>query len=85
MSKKQQLDKNMKLSAKLADFISSHPEINKVIPSGASLVPFSANDNILNKMNEQIIPGLIEEGKKVVKAKETKNKKEPWKFILLSA
>ena len=84
MSKKQQLDKNMKLTAKLADFIASHPEVNQVIPSDASIVPFSANDSILNRMNEKIIPGLIEEGKNVVKAKETKNSKEPWKFTSVS-
>lgn len=85
MSKKQQLDKNMRLTAKLADFIASHPEINRSIPSGASIVPFSASDNILNRMNEKLIPGLKEEGKTIVKAEETKNKREPWKFILLSA
>lgn len=83
MSKKQQLDKNMNLTAKLADFIATHPEVNKNIPSGASIVPFSVKDNILNRMNEQLIPGLKEEGKTVVKAKETKNTKEPWKFITL--
>ena len=80
MSKKQQLDKNMKLTTKLADFIATHPEVNKGIPSGASIVPFSASDNVLNRMNEKLIPGLREEGKIVVKAKETKNKKEQWEF-----
>lgn len=83
MSKKQQLDKNMKLTVKLADFIASHPEVNKAIPSGASIVPFSAKDNILNRMNKKLIPGLKEEGKTVVKAEETKNSKEPWKFVTL--
>lgn len=84
MSKKQQLDKNMKLTAKLADFIASHPEVNKTIPSGASIVPFSFSDSILNRMNEKLIPGLREEGKKVVKAEETKNSKEPWRFTAVS-
>ncbi len=83
MSKKQQLDKNMKLTVKLADFIVSHPKVNSNIPSGASIVPFSASDNILNMMNEKLIPGLKEEGKTVVKAKETKSTKEPWEFITL--
>lgn len=82
MSKKQQLDKNMKLTVKLADFIASHPDINRCIPSGASIVPFSASNDVLNRMNEQLIPGLKEEGKIVVKAKETKNIKEPWEFII---
>lgn len=82
MSKKQQLNKNMKLTAKLADFIASHPEVNRSIPSGASIVPFSASNDVLNRMNEELIPGLREEGKIVVKAKETKNKKEPWEFII---
>lgn len=83
MSKKQQLDKNMKLTVKLADFIASHPEANKAIPSGASIVPFSVSDNVLNRMNEKIIPGLKEEGKTVVKAKETKDNKNPWQFVTL--
>lgn len=83
MSKKQQLDKNMKLTVKLADFIASHPEVNKSIPSGSSIVPFSASNDVLNRMNEKLIPGLKEEGKIVVKAKETKNSKKPWEFITL--
>ena len=82
MSKKQQAIKNMDLTAKLADYIAVHPEASeKVFASGASVVPFSLNDRELNKANERLVEDLLEEGKKVVKAKETKNSKEPWEFI----
>ena len=36
----------------------------------------------LNEENEKLVEELLEEGKIVVKAKETKNKKEPWEFII---
>ena len=86
MSKKQQAIKNMDLTAKLADYINLHPEAsNKVFVSGASVVPFSATNKELNKLNEELARDLLQEGKQVVRAQESKAKKEPWKFILLSA
>lgn len=78
MSQKQQAEKNLKLSSKLADFIAEHP---KSVMSGASVVPFSATDEKLNKENDKLVQELLEEGKTVVKAKETKNSKNPWEFI----
>lgn len=86
MSKKQQAQGNLHLTVKLTDYLSKNPEIDKhVWESGVSLVPFSANDNRLNKENDKLVEELLAEGKIVVKAEETKNSKEPWKFILLSA
>lgn len=86
MSKKQQAVKNMDLTVKLTDYLATHPEDSKnFYASGASVVPFSATDKKLNKVNDELVKDLLEEGKKVVKAKETKDKKNPWEFILLSA
>lgn len=85
MSNKQQASKNMDLTAKLADYIAEHPEISRqVFVSGASIVPFSLNDKDLNKANEKLVKDLLEEGKKVIKIKETKNRKEPWEFVSTS-
>lgn len=88
MTKLKQLDKNMKLTVKLANYIAKHskdPEVKKLSGiSGVSIVPFSATDKELNDENEKIIPGLIEEGKKVIKAEETKNSKTPWRFEQVS-
>jgi len=82
MSKKQQAIKNMDLTAKLADYIAIHPEASKkVFASGASIVPFSLYDKGLNEANEKLVKELLEEDKKVVKAKETKDRKNPWEFI----
>lgn len=80
MSKKQQTEKNLKLSVKLADFIADNPQLSKSVISGASVVPFSINDENLNKENEKLVEELLEEGKKVIKAKEIDNIKNPWKF-----
>ncbi len=85
MSKKQQAQKNLNLTVKLTNYLTKHPELNKYVwgASGVSLVLFSATDKNLNKENEKLVEELKEEGKKVVKAEETKNTKEPWKFITL--
>ncbi len=85
MSKKQQAVKNMDLTVKLTDYLASHPEDSKnFYSSNASVVPFSATDKKLNEINDELVKDLLEEGKKVVKAEETKSKKEPWKFVSVS-
>lgn len=83
MSNKKQAQKNLKLSVKLANFIADNPQLSKTVISGASVVPFSLEDKELNKANEKLVEELLEEGKRVVKAEETKNSKEPWKFMQL--
>lgn len=83
MSNKKQAEKNLKLSVKLANFIADNPQLSKTVISGASVVPFSLEDKELNKANEKLVEELLEEGKRVVKAEETKNSKEPWKFMQL--
>ena len=85
MSKKQQAEKNLKLYAKLADFIAEHPKLSGTVISSGSVVLFSATDKNLNKVNEKLIKGLLEEGKTVVKAEETKDKKNPWNFTSVSS
>lgn len=85
MSKKQQAKKNLTLTVKLTDYLAKNPEIDKYVwEGGVSLVPFSANDKRLNSENEKLVEELLEEGKKVVKAKETQDKKNPWEFISIS-
>ena len=81
MSKKQQAQKNLNLTVKLTDYLAGNPEMDKhVWGSGVSLVTFSATDKKLNTANQELVESLLEEGKKVVKAQETKNSKQPWKF-----
>lgn len=81
VTKMKQLDENMKLSVKLADFLAKHP---KAVALGASVVPFSAYNQDLNRENEKLVESLKDEGKKVVKAEETKSDKTPWKFEQVS-
>ncbi len=85
MSTKIQAEKNIKLSAKLADFLVSHPDVSKKLPDNASFVTFSAKDKNLNDVNTELIQELLKEGKNVVKAQETSNDKQPWKFSSVSA
>lgn len=85
MSKKKQIDKNIKLSEKLATFIAENPDLYQDLPSHASFVVFSLRDKELNKINQKLIQSLLQEGKQVVKAEETEDKSKPWKFIPVSA
>lgn len=84
MSKKTQLNKNIDLSTKLADFIVKHPEKVKNIPSGSTYVVISAKDSALNNMNNELIKKMISKGKKVVKATEKKVDRNNWEFQFIS-
>jgi Family of unknown function (DUF5647) len=77
MITKIQTEENLKLPEKLADFLVRHPEVSKTMPNDASFVTFSAEDAQLNEVNKKLIEELLEEGKHVVKAQETNNKKQP--------
>jgi len=81
MSKKDQFQKNLRLSAKLADYIANHPSLFKKHGEG-SYVVFSKTDNSLNEMNENLLKDIKKEkkSKKVIKATFTGHKNNPWKF-----
>lgn len=85
MTKQLQADKNLKLSAKVAEYIAKNPEKVKDLKGKLSFVIFSAEDTKLNEANTDLANKLKREGKKVVKVEETKNKKFPWKFTPLPA
>src|SRR5659263_659421 len=85
MDKKTQAEKNLQLMEKLTKFLLSHPEIDKQLPVDASLVILSAEDKTLNEVNDKLIPGLLEEGKHVVKAQEIKSDTNKWEFSTISA
>jgi hypothetical protein len=85
MDKKTQTEKNLQLMEKLTKFLLSHPEIDKQLPVDASLVILSAEDKTLNEVNDKLIPGLLEEGKHVVKAQEIKSDANKWEFSPISA
>jgi hypothetical protein len=85
MDKKTQAEKNLELMEKLTKFLLSHPEIDDTLPKDASLVILSAEDKNLNAVNDKLIPGLLEEGKHVVKAQEVKSDTNTWKFSPVSA
>jgi hypothetical protein len=85
MDKKIQAEKNLELMEKLTKFLLSHPEIDDTLPKDASLVILSAEDKNLNAVNDKLIPGLLEEGKHVVKAQEIKSDTNTWKFSPISA
>jgi Family of unknown function (DUF5647) len=85
MDKKTQAEKNLELMEKLTKFLLSHPEIDDTLPKDASLVILSAEDKNLNAVNDKLTPGLLEEGKHVVKAQEIKSDTNTWKFSPISA
>jgi hypothetical protein len=85
MNNKTQAEKNLELMEKLTKFLLSHPEIDDELPKDASLVILSAEDTALNDVNDKLIPGLLQEGKHVVKAQEIKSDTNTWEFSPVSA
>ncbi len=78
MSKKEQAKLNIGLNEKLMSFVLKHTTIlNKYADS--SFVVFSDNKK-LNKLNEELVLELKNEGRKVVRAEYTKDKSNPWNF-----
>jgi Family of unknown function (DUF5647) len=73
------------LRVKLTKFLLSHPEIDDKLPKDASLIILSAEDKNLNEVNDKLIPGLLEEGKHVVKAQEIKSDINKWEFSPVTA
>jgi hypothetical protein len=79
MSKKQQIQKNLKLSEELMEYLADNPYNSK--EKNVSFVVFTQNDKELNKLNSNLINSLIEEGKHVIKAIQTSDKNHPWSFL----
>lgn len=75
MTKHQQVTKNIGLSGELMSYMISNRIKSK---PNHSYVVFSINDEKLNNANENLIKGLIKEGRKVIKAVKTNDPKEPW-------
>lgn len=80
MTKKKQAIKNLDLSQKLAEYIAANPDAIKKLPKKSTFVVFSSADDLLNEENKKLIQSIIAEGKKVIKAIQTKDKLNPWKF-----
>lgn len=85
MTKNKQFIKNIDLSEKLANYIAKNPKEVENLPENASFVTFSFADDELNLENKILIESLRKEGKKVVKAEQTGDRKTPWKFTQGSA
>jgi Family of unknown function (DUF5647) len=85
MNTKIQAEKNLQLMEKLTEFLLTHPEVDKQLPRDASFIILSAEDKNLNDVNDKLIPGLLEEGKHVVKAQEIKSDTNSWKFSPVTA
>jgi hypothetical protein len=84
MSKKSiiQFNKNIDLSSKLLDYVSSRPKLLAGFPVDACMVIIPANDKELLESNEKLIDKMVESGKSVVKA--TSNASgSSWKFSVL--
>ena len=84
MTKKKQATKNLDLSQKLAEYIAGNPDTVKNLPKNSSFVVFSSADESLNEENQKLIDSVLAEGKKVIKAIQTKDKVNPWKFYPLA-
>jgi hypothetical protein len=81
MSRKDQAIKNIDLSQELAMYIARHPDVAKKMPKSSNFVAFSASDKKLNQANEKLIASLVDEGKPIIKAVQTNDKLNPWKFF----
>lgn len=81
MSRKDQAVKNIDLSRELAMYIAKHPDVAKKMPKSSNFVAFSAQDAELNKANEKLIASLVDERKPIIKAVQTNDKFNPWKFF----
>lgn len=77
MSEKQ-IKQNFSLSSKLTKYLLKNKQLMGKYANGITFVVFSAKDEQLNKLNNDLAIKLIKQGKKVVKAKEPKNYKSPW-------
>ncbi len=85
MTKQQQTTANMKLLEKLTEYLAENPQEDTEKGRESSYVLFSSQNDELNVMNERLLRALINEGDKVIKAEETKDKTIPWKFTPISA
>lgn len=82
MSKNKQIEKNLQLSGELMEYLADNPSQSPTKKWGSvSFVVLTKNDDKLNKFNSQLIDSLLDEGKKVVKAVQTSDKKHPWTFL----
>ncbi len=80
MNKNVQTKKNIDLTQKLIEYILKGNDVPE-LPQDVSFVPFSKNDEELNKANQELLENLSKEDKPVVKAEEPKTNKESWKII----
>jgi hypothetical protein len=80
MSRKVQAMKNAPLVKELAMYIAKHPKAGKKSDESVTYVAFSAKDAELNKENKKLIASFVKEGRKVIKAVQTNDKFNPWKF-----
>lgn len=81
MTKTKQIKKNLKLSEQLLNYLASNPTDAPGKKAGnVSYVVISKDDKELNKLNYNLIVGLQDEGKTVIKAEQTQDKKQPWIF-----
>ena len=82
MSKQQQLEKNLQLSEELMEYLADNPSQFPTKKSGSvSFIVITKDDKELNKLNIRLIDSLRDEGKKVMKAFQTLDKKQPWTFL----
>ncbi|MDO8658629.1 MAG: hypothetical protein Q7K55_07835 [Candidatus Levybacteria bacterium] len=79
MSNKLQTSKNIELTGKLLDYLSSGKN-SPNLPEDVSIVPFSKNNKKLNSANEKLVEILSKE-KPVAIAEEPKTEKQDWKII----
>jgi hypothetical protein len=65
--------------------LAKHPVSIDEEPERTSFVVFSSHDTKLNEANTKFLESLLDEGRKVIKAEETNDKHNPWKFTPVTA
>lgn len=80
MPTKTQINKNLELSEKLLDYLSDNP---RKTTEQVSYIVITKDDAELNQVNLELGKSMAKHGKKVIKALETKDKANPWKFATI--
>ena len=80
MSKNEQTSKNLALTYRLIDYISTGEDVPD-LPPDVSFIPFSRSDKKLNKENEELLKLLSQDEDPVVMAQEPETEEGSWKLV----
>ena len=78
------IDNYIYLIGKLNEYLINNADVAAKLPTNSSFIIYSLKSRNYFKYNEKRIEQLLKEGKKVVKAEQTKSSIQPWKLTILN-